>query len=59
MPDTNEKTNCYTYKVELVVQILAKDAITATKKLDSDGGYVTSRKVTLLNTVPVHEIDNK
>jgi hypothetical protein len=59
MPDISEKTSCYTYKIELVVQVLAKDQIAATRKVDAEGGYVTSRKVTLLNTVPVHEVDNK
>ena len=51
MPDIVEKTNCYTYKVELIVQVLAKDLPMAKKKLDSDGVYVTSRKVTLQDTV--------
>ena len=55
MPDTVEKTNCYTYEIKLIVQVLAKDSITASKKLDSDGGYITSRKVSLINTVSLSE----
>jgi hypothetical protein len=55
MPNTEEKTSCYTYEVKLVVQVLAKDSVFASKKLESDGGYVTSRKVTLLKTIPLSE----
>jgi hypothetical protein len=53
MPNTQEKTNCYTYKVELTCQILAKDEFAAVKKLDTEGGYVTSRIVTLEKTTPL------
>ena len=50
MPDMLEKTNCYTYKVEMVIQILAKDLPTAADRLNTVGGHITSRKVELLET---------
>jgi hypothetical protein len=59
MPDKIEKTNCFTYKVELIVQILAKDQHTAALLLDQQGGYTTSRKVTLLDSVSLTNSDEK
>lgn len=50
MPATIEKTRCYTYKINMVVQILAKDLPTAAERLNSVGGHVTSREVELLST---------
>lgn len=49
----NETTNCYSYKVEMVVQILAKDEETAKEQLDKNGGYVSNRTVTLMDSVPL------
>ena len=59
MPDKSEKTNCYTYKVEMVIQVLAKDLPTAAQQLNSVGGYVSSRKVDLLETTEVPVAKNK
>lgn len=46
-------TNCFTYKVEMIVQILAEDEKAAKEKLDSQGGYVSSRVVKLMDSVPL------
>ncbi len=54
----NENTTCYTYKVEMIIQILAGDEITARNQLDDKGGYVTSRKVTFLDSVQVYKGNN-
>ena len=54
MTDTTENTNCYTYKVEMVIQILAEDEPSASDQLEKNGGYVTARKVTLVDSVPLH-----
>ena len=54
-----EKTNCYTYKVEMVIQILAKDLPTAADKLNTMGGYITSRKVELLETTQLPVVSEK
>jgi hypothetical protein len=48
---TAENTTCYTYKVEMLIQILAKDEPTALEQLEKSGGYVTDRKVSLMDSV--------
>jgi hypothetical protein len=48
-----EDTSCFTYKVEMIVQILAEDEIKASEQLEKSGGYVTSRNVTLMDSVPL------
>jgi hypothetical protein len=54
MEDTSEATSCFSYKVEMVVQILAKDEKTAKEQLDKSGGYVSSRNVTLVDSVTLY-----
>jgi len=51
MTDKIEDTTCYTYKVEMIVQILAEDEPKAADQLEKNGGYVTTRKVTLMDSV--------
>jgi hypothetical protein len=51
----NENTSCYTYKVEMIIQILADNELTARAQLDEKGGYVTSRKVTFMDSVQVYK----
>ena len=46
----SETTSCFTYKVEMIIQILASDQESARSQLDEKGGYVTSRKVTFLDS---------
>ena len=53
MSDKAEDTSCYTYKVEMIIQILAEDEPKAVEQLEKNGGYVTSRKVTLMDSVPL------
>jgi hypothetical protein len=59
MPDMVEKTNCYTYKVEMIIQILAKDLPTAADRLNTVGGHITSRKVELLETTQLPVVSEK
>ena len=54
-----EKTNCYTYKVEMIIQILAKDLPTAADRLNTMGGHITSRKVELLETTQLPVVSEK
>lgn len=54
MEETGETTSCFSYKVEMVVQILAKDEKTAREQLDKSGGYVSSRNVTLMDSVSLY-----
>ena len=51
----NENTSCFTYKVEMILQILAGDEATARLQLDEKGGYITSRKVTFMDSVQVYK----
>jgi hypothetical protein len=53
MDDTNEDTNCYTYKVEMIIHLLSDSEPKAKETLDKNGGYVSSRKVSLLDCVPL------
>jgi hypothetical protein len=45
-----KETNCYTYKVQMVVQVFAEDLEQANARLDENGGYISSREVTLLDS---------
>lgn len=49
-------TAAYTFKVTMIVEVLAKDRETADKILDEHGGYVTERKVEHLNTTVIPEV---
>ena len=51
----NENTSCFTYKVEMIIQILADNEATARAQLDEKGGYVTARKVTFMDSVQVYK----
>jgi hypothetical protein len=39
----------------MIVQILAGDEVTARNQLDDKGGYVTSRKVTSMDSIQVYK----
>ena len=49
--EKTEVTNCYTYKVEMIIQVLAEDEKSAAEQLEKSGGYVTTRKVNLMDSV--------
>ncbi len=51
----NENTSCFTYKVEMIIQILAADEPTARAQLDEKGGYITSRKVSFMDSMQVYK----
>ena len=53
MSEEIKATRCYTYEVRMVIQVLADDEDTAKKQLDDKGGYVSSREVKLLDSVPL------
>lgn len=50
----DDVTNCYTYEVKMIIQVLAKDEETAKEKLDKDGGYVTKRDVELKDSISLY-----
>ena len=49
-----DETICFTYKVEMVVQVFAENVEQANVRLDENGGYVSSRVVNLLDTNVVY-----
>ena len=49
-----ENTTCYTYKVEMLIQVLAKDEPTALEQLEKSGGYVTDTTVNLMDSVSLY-----
>lgn len=49
-----DETICFTYKVEMVVQVFAENVEQANARLDENGGYVSSRVVNLLDTNVVY-----
>ena len=53
MSESEKQTRCYTYEVKMIIQVLANDEETAKKQLDDKGGHVSSRKVSLLDSVPL------
>jgi hypothetical protein len=48
-----EDTICYTYKVEMIIHLLSDSEPKAAETLEKNGGYVSSRKVTLIDSVPL------
>ena len=44
----------FTYNVTMLIQVLGDDEEAAKKKLDSEGGFVSKREVTLVNTAELH-----
>jgi len=50
---SNENTTCYTYKVEMIIQVLAQNENQASEKLDVEGGFVSKRETTLLDYTPL------
>jgi hypothetical protein len=54
MADKLEETSCYTYEVNMVIQVLAEDEESAREQLDKNGGYVTSRKVKLMDSIALY-----
>lgn len=49
-------TSVYTFKVTMAVEVLAEDQKTAEKNLNENGGYVTERKVELMNTTTIPNV---
>jgi len=54
MEETSKnETNCYTYEVRMVIQVLAQNKAQASEKLDVEGGFVSKRDVTFLNSTSI------
>ena len=52
-------SKCFTYSVDMIIQVLAEDEVSARDKLDREGGYVTKRNVVLIDAVPLFSGDDK
>jgi hypothetical protein len=50
----NAETRCYTYEVNMIIQIFARDEAEAKERLDRDGGYISQRNVQLKDSVYVY-----
>ena len=48
---TNEETACYSYEVNMVIQVIANSKEEADSKLDQQGGHITYRDVQLKDSV--------
>ena len=46
-------SSVYTFRVDMVVQVLAENAEQAREQLDQHGGYMSERNVELLNTTEI------
>ena len=51
--EMEEDTVCYTYKVEMIIHLLSDSEPKAAEQLEKNGGYVSSRNVTLIDSVPL------
>jgi hypothetical protein len=54
-----KETICFTYEVKMVIQVFAEDLEKASEKLEKEGGYVSSRKVSLLNKNTVFSVSEE
>jgi hypothetical protein len=52
--DLLSETNCYTYEVKMIVQVIAPNKEIADSKLDQDGGYVSKRDVELIDSTSIY-----
>lgn len=46
-----KETKCYSFNVNMVIQVLAEDEKTAIDQLNKQGGYITKRDVILRDVV--------
>jgi hypothetical protein len=57
--EEEKETICFTYEVKMVIQVFAEDLEKASEKLEKEGGYVSSRKVSLLNKNTVFSVSEE
>jgi len=48
-------TSCYTYKVTMLIQVLAPTQDVADAKLDQDGGYISKREVEYVSSTLLYK----
>lgn len=52
--DKKKITTIYSYRVTMLVHVVADDPMEARKKLDDQGGIMTAREVEVLNAQPLY-----
>jgi hypothetical protein len=52
-------TSCFTYEVNMIIQVLAEDREAADSKLDREGGYVSRRDVVLKDVAYLYDGSDK
>lgn len=52
--DKEEVTKCFTFSVAMIIHVIADSEEEAKTKLDKEGGVVTKREVTTLDTVELY-----
>jgi hypothetical protein len=48
------ETHCYTYEVNMIIQVFARSEEEAKEKLDREGGYISKRVVELKDAVRLY-----
>jgi hypothetical protein len=51
---TEQNASAYKFKVEMIVSLFAENELQASEQLDSQGGFIISRNVELLETTKIH-----
>jgi hypothetical protein len=51
---STKKTKCFSYKVTMLVHVVANDELKARTELDEKGGMVSDREVELLSSVELY-----
>lgn len=51
------ETSCFTYEVNMVIQVLATSKEEADARLESEGGFVSKREVTFRDSVALYSGD--
>ena len=51
---TEETTKCFSFKVTMIIQVLADNDDEAKARLDKDGGVVTRREILCLDSIKLH-----
>jgi hypothetical protein len=54
---TEQTTNAYKFKVEMIVSLFAENEEQATEQLDAQGGFIISRNTELLESTPIHQAE--
>lgn len=57
--DKVKGSKCFTYNVDMVIQVIAEDELSARERLDRDGGYVTKREVALIDAIALYSGEAK